>query len=67
MKVSHRRIPPTEKDQREDSAWDFFFHILAVSGFETEINALFWKTLLCDLSTSFVALTLRSIGIFPRF
>lgn len=66
---SHREgsLSSTEKDQGEDSAWDLFFHTPAVSGFETEINALSWKTLLCALSTPFVALMLQSIRIFPRF
>lgn len=63
-KVSRRGIFPTEKDQRQDTAWDLLFHGPAMSGFEAEITILFGKTPLCVLSALCAALTLKSIGIF---
>lgn len=41
----HRGISPTEKDQREDSAWDLFFHSPAISGVEAEISTDFLEDL----------------------
>lgn len=43
-KVSHRRISPTERNQGEDSAWDLFFHISAVSGFKLRLMHFFGRS-----------------------
>lgn len=41
----HKGISPTEKNQREDSACDLFFHSPAISGVEAEISTDFLEDL----------------------
>lgn len=65
--VSHRGISPTEKDQREDSAWDLASNPETAGLWKNEIVELLWKTPLCLVSILRVALMLRSIRIFSRF